>query len=123
MGEKWIHATMDKFALAMAKGNRNPLTVDRDIIRDFLASINGVWNRHSFFRAIRASGPRGHVSQGRGGYGKDKPTHRCPGKWCRHFHREGGPGQPGRSGPRRAKTRPGPSLEKVGTDKIAEQLD
>lgn len=54
MGEKWIHATMDKFALAMARGNRSLLTVDRDTIREFLASVNGVWNRHSFFRAVRA---------------------------------------------------------------------
>jgi integrase/recombinase XerD len=53
-GEHWIRETLPKFEkFADAKGVYL-LEVTRDDIRDFLSSLNGVWNRHSHFRAVRA---------------------------------------------------------------------
>ncbi len=53
-GELWIRTTLPKFAAAMAKKQIGLLTVTRDDVRGFLSTVNGVWNRHSYFRAIRA---------------------------------------------------------------------
>jgi len=53
-GEHWIRETLPKFEkFADAKGVYL-LEVTRDDIREFLSSLNGVWNRHSHFRALRA---------------------------------------------------------------------
>jgi site-specific recombinase XerD len=53
-GEQWIRTTLPKFAVAMASKHVALLTVTRDDVRDFLNTVNGVWNKHSHFRAIRA---------------------------------------------------------------------
>lgn len=53
-GEQWIRTTLPKFALAMAAKETDMLIVTRDDVRDFLSTVNGVWHKHSHFRAIRA---------------------------------------------------------------------
>lgn len=53
-GEAWIRYTLPKFAQTMAKQYRSLSAVSRDDVRGFLGAVNGVWNRHSHFRAIRA---------------------------------------------------------------------
>ena len=53
-GEQWIRGTLPKFAIAMAANGTGLLTVSRDDMREFLSTVNGVWMRHSHFRAIRA---------------------------------------------------------------------
>lgn len=53
-GEIWIRQTLPKFDIFIASTGKSLLDVKKDEIRQFLSSINGVWNRHSHFRAIRA---------------------------------------------------------------------
>lgn len=53
-GEEWIRYTLPKFATAIANVDINIVDVSRDNVRAFLAEVNGVYNRHSHFRAIRA---------------------------------------------------------------------
>ena len=53
-GERWIRQTLPRFErFAADKGISLP-NVKRDDIRQFISSVNGVWNKHSHFRAIRA---------------------------------------------------------------------
>jgi integrase/recombinase XerC len=53
-GEQWIETTLPKFAIALARNGKSLLTATRNDVRDFLSTVNGVWNRHSYFRVIRA---------------------------------------------------------------------
>jgi site-specific recombinase XerD len=53
-GEQWIRSTLPKFALAMEQKGTNILMVTRDDVREFLSAVNGIWHKHSHFRAIRA---------------------------------------------------------------------
>jgi site-specific recombinase XerD len=53
-GERWIRQTLPRFERYTNRRRISLLDVDRDIVREFLPSVNGVWNRHSHFRAIRA---------------------------------------------------------------------
>lgn len=53
-GEQWIRSTLPKFAVAMAEKQTVLLAATRDDVRQFLSTVNGVWNRNSHFRAIRA---------------------------------------------------------------------
>ena len=53
-GELWIRSTLPKFVAAMARKGLALPDVSRGDIRDFLGTVNGVWNKHSHFRALRA---------------------------------------------------------------------
>lgn len=53
-GEEWMRYTLPRFAQAMAKKQIGLLMATRDDVRGFLSTVNGVWNRHSYFRGIRA---------------------------------------------------------------------
>jgi site-specific recombinase XerD len=53
-GERWIRDTLPKFAVAVAKKEMGLSKVARYDVRNFLSTVNGDWNRHSHFRAIRA---------------------------------------------------------------------
>jgi site-specific recombinase XerD len=54
-GERWLRQTLPKFAAFVQAKGMPLLNVDRETIRQYLSSVNGsAWNRHSYFRAIRA---------------------------------------------------------------------
>lgn len=53
-GELWIRQTLPRFEQYVLSKGISLLDVNRDDIRAFLSSVNGIWHRHSHFRAIRA---------------------------------------------------------------------
>ena len=53
-GERWIRQTLPRFERFVTEKGISLPNVKRDDIRQFISSVNGVWNKHSHFRAIRA---------------------------------------------------------------------
>lgn len=53
-GERWIRQTLPRFARFVYGKGLALKDVEKSDVRAFLATVNGVWFRHSHFRAIRA---------------------------------------------------------------------
>jgi site-specific recombinase XerD len=53
-GEEWVRNTLPRFAVASGQRGISLLAVTKDDIRAFLSTVDGIWYRHSHFRAIHA---------------------------------------------------------------------